>query len=185
MLKSDSNILIVGCGNSSFSNDLYDCGFHRITNIDYSSVLIEKMSGANATSRPDMKWLHMDMTALTFAENTFDVVIDKAAMDALMVDEGDVWYPSSEVVAAVDRMCRGVRKVMARSGGLFLQISFAQPHFRTKYLMGYHSQGELPGSAYDSHSGLSALYGWELNYRSIDIEEGCLNSFLYIMRSVS
>lgn len=30
----------------------------------------------------------MDMTALTFADGEFDVVLDKCAMDALLVDEG-------------------------------------------------------------------------------------------------
>ena len=31
----------------------------------------------------------MDMTQLSFADSTFDVVVDKCAMDALLVDEGE------------------------------------------------------------------------------------------------
>lgn len=36
---------------------------------------------------PEMKWIVADMTKLQehFSANTFDIVIDKAAMDALMV----------------------------------------------------------------------------------------------------
>ena len=40
-IKSDSKILIVGCGNSSFSSDMYDAGYKCITNIDYSKNVIE------------------------------------------------------------------------------------------------------------------------------------------------
>jgi hypothetical protein len=35
-----------------------------------------------------MKWLVMDMCSLTFDDQSFDVVLDKCAMDALLVDEG-------------------------------------------------------------------------------------------------
>ncbi len=182
LIKATDSILIVGCGNSSFSGDLYDAGFTNITNIDYSNVLIEKMREANAESRPLMQWLFMDMTALTFDDQSFDVVIDKAAMDALMVDEGDVWYPHSGVVEAVDKMCKGVRRVLKDQTGVFMQISFAQPHFRTKYIMGIHSDGTAESSSpYESHTGVSSRYTWTLSFRSIDIEEGCLNSYFYTM----
>jgi hypothetical protein len=45
-----------------------------------------------------MHWEVMDMTALTFDDSSFDAVIDKAAMDALMCDEQDVWNPSLKVL---------------------------------------------------------------------------------------
>lgn len=179
-LKPSDSILIVGCGNSSFSKDLYNAGFSNIVNIDYSSVLIDKMKVQHADDCPHMQWIHMDMTKLIFPEASFDVVIDKAAMDALMVDEGDVWYPSGDVIQSVDKMCRGVEKVL-KSHGIFMQISFAQPHFRTKYLMGYHAAG-LSVNPYETHTGHSDVYNWDLTAQSIDIEEGCLNSFFYVAK---
>jgi hypothetical protein len=42
----------------------------------------------------EMRWLTMDMLDMSFDDSSFDVVIDKATMDALMVDEGDVWNPN-------------------------------------------------------------------------------------------
>lgn len=39
-LKPDSKILVLGCGNACFSEDLYDDGYKNITNIDISSVVI-------------------------------------------------------------------------------------------------------------------------------------------------
>lgn len=152
----------VGCGNSSFSADLYDAGFPNIVNIDFSTVVIDSMRqkheqvslpnsdivaavpycargsvaelGAVPQERPHMRWEVMDMTDLKYESGTFDVVIDKAAMDALMTDEGDVWDPNPEVLEAADRMCGHMSRVL-KPHGVFLQISFAQPHFRRRYLL--------------------------------------------------
>jgi hypothetical protein len=42
-----------------------------------------------------MKWVTMNMLAMDgFRDASFDVVLDKATMDALMVDEVDVWDPN-------------------------------------------------------------------------------------------
>jgi hypothetical protein len=54
-LKSSDKILVVGCGNSNFSADLYDAGFTNVVNIDFSSVVIENMREKNQ-DRPDMEW---------------------------------------------------------------------------------------------------------------------------------
>jgi 2-polyprenyl-3-methyl-5-hydroxy-6-metoxy-1,4-benzoquinol methylase len=93
-INKDDRILIVGCGNSLFSTQLYDDGFENIVNIDFSSICIEKMKKNNLT-RNKMEWLVMDMTDMkVFKDNSFDVVIDKATFDALMVAEENVWEPS-------------------------------------------------------------------------------------------
>jgi SAM-dependent methyltransferase len=197
VMKHSDRILVVGCGNSTFSADLYDDGFHNVTNIDYSNVVIEKMRAIHSELRPDMQWVYMDMTAMTFDAESFDIVIDKAAMDALMVDEGDVWFPDRSMIESSHKMCDCVRKVLRSDGGLFVQISFAQPHFRTKYLMGIHAEDEglvtdrkkqdrqeglqSTRGAYDSYSGVSEAYRWNLSSQSISLEEGCLNSYLYSM----
>lgn len=54
-LRSTDRILLVGCGNSSFSADLYDDGFERLVNIDFSAVVIDKMRAAHAEARPLMQ----------------------------------------------------------------------------------------------------------------------------------
>jgi len=54
-------------------------------------------------------------------------------MDALMCDEGSVWDPSPRTRQDAAAMCQAVSRVL-KPGGCFLQISFAQPHFRKRYL---------------------------------------------------
>jgi 2-polyprenyl-3-methyl-5-hydroxy-6-metoxy-1,4-benzoquinol methylase len=41
--KKTPNILISGCGNSKFSEDLYSEGYVNITNIDFSEEVIIRM----------------------------------------------------------------------------------------------------------------------------------------------
>ncbi|KAG1691333.1 hypothetical protein DVH05_026997 [Phytophthora capsici] len=170
-VRPTDRILMVGCGNSTFSIDMYQAGFHHITNIDFSRVVIERMSAKYSEAMPQMKWIEADMTKLrdTFSPETFDVVIDKAAMDALMCDEGDVWSPSEAVIEQAAAMCSGITSVLVPQG-TFVQISFAQPHFRKRFLLG---EGE--------EAPTSNVYGWNYSYHNIDIG---LGYFFYVQQKV-
>ena len=133
------------------------------------------------------------MTALTFPSATFDIVIDKAAMDALMVDEGDVWNPSDEVVRKSGDMCTGIARVL-KTKGLHLHVSFAQPHFRNKYLLGQHRrEGEKDEGEKDEEervrreeaaSQAVCDFGWSLDHETIagDGGDGCFHHFFYVMQ---
>jgi 2-polyprenyl-3-methyl-5-hydroxy-6-metoxy-1,4-benzoquinol methylase len=124
-LQPTSRILVVGCGNSPFSADMYDAGYHNIVNIDYSETVISAMKKRHCSERPAMEWRVMDMTDLSeLADESFDVVIDKAAMDAMMTAEGDVWNPSQKCVDQSRSMCGHVSRILVQ-GGHFLQVSLS------------------------------------------------------------
>jgi len=48
---------------------------------------VKKMLELNAKSRPDMKFLQMDATAMTFPDESFSVSLDKGTLDALFADD--------------------------------------------------------------------------------------------------
>ena len=79
--------LLVGCGNSNFSYDIFCKGdFTNITSIDYSENVIDAMK-YKYSEYPELKWICADMTELdedAFPVDSFACVIYKAAMDALM-----------------------------------------------------------------------------------------------------
>lgn len=106
---------------------MYNDGFQNITNIDFSSVVISKMK----TKYPFMKWITMDMLNLDFPNATFNIVIEKATLDVLFVNEASPWSVSDEVSANMNKVLSSVSKIL-KPGGKFLSITFAQPHFRTK-----------------------------------------------------
>jgi 2-polyprenyl-3-methyl-5-hydroxy-6-metoxy-1,4-benzoquinol methylase len=59
-IKPRDDVLIIGCGNSTLSSDLYDTGIERITNVDLSEKVIKQMKKQNEKRRPNMSWLQMD-----------------------------------------------------------------------------------------------------------------------------
>jgi len=112
---------------------MYDDGYKNITNIDFSPVVIESMRARNH-SRPEMQWLVMDIRDLTFEDETFDVVIDKGAMDAMMTAKGDVWDPPQETIDNCTKEVDEILRVLRKGSGTFLYLTFGQPHFRRRYL---------------------------------------------------
>lgn len=179
--KSRVRILIVGCGNAPFSADLHDAGYTNIVNIDYSTAVITAMQKRHAARRSTMQWRVVDMTAMDeFPNEIFDVIIDKAAMDALMTHEGDVWNPSASVVAASYAMCEHMARMLCQ-GGTFVQISLAQPHFRKKYLLGWHTVNyETLDVSDDTYS---SKFGWTFRSEAAGSwdEAGGFGHYLYIM----
>lgn len=92
---------------------MYSDGFRLITNIDYSPVVIENMRNRSPEAR-SMKWLVMDATNLEFSDGSFDVVIEKATLDALLVGEKDPWQLSEEGANLMDRILTQVNRDYTR-----------------------------------------------------------------------
>jgi EEF1A lysine methyltransferase 4 len=140
--KSQVRILMIGCGNAPFSIHLYDDGYTNIVNIDYSCVVIQNMQQLHQMTRPHMQWRVMDMTQMDDLQNdSFDIVLDKAAMDAIMTHEHDVWNPNLHVIHNVYRMCSHITRIL-QPCGTYIQISLTQPHFRIKYLLHVHDDDD-------------------------------------------
>lgn len=116
---SSLQILIPGCGNSRLSEHLFDAGFRAITNIDFSKVVISDMLRRNVRDRPTMRWRVMDMTSMQFEDGTFDVVLDKGGLDALMEPEFGPKLGSQYLSE--------VRRVL-KSGGKFICLTLAESH---------------------------------------------------------
>lgn len=132
LLKGDIDtshkILMLGCGNSSLSEQMYRDGYKNITNIDFSPVVIEKMANKHS-DLPEMSWLVMDICDLRFEQSSFDIVLEKGTLDALMVHEKDPWNTSEETLQKIDSILQQVTTIL-KPGGKFISITFAQPHFR-------------------------------------------------------
>ena len=88
-IKARDEVLIVGCGNSTLSSDLYDTGIEQITNVDLSEKVIKQMKRQNEKKRPKMNWLPMDARKMTFDDQQFSVVLDKGTIDALMSNRSE------------------------------------------------------------------------------------------------
>ncbi|XP_055438212.1 eEF1A lysine and N-terminal methyltransferase isoform X3 [Bubalus kerabau] len=105
-IKPREKVLVVGCGNSELSEQLYDVGYQDIVNIDISEVVIKQMKERNASRRPRMSFLKMDMTQMEFPDASFQVVLDKGTLDAVLTDEEE------KTLQQVDRMLAEVGRVL-------------------------------------------------------------------------
>ncbi|XP_060803281.1 eEF1A lysine and N-terminal methyltransferase homolog [Amyelois transitella] len=125
-IKPKDAVLITGCGNSSLSADLYDVGYHNITNIDVSEVVIRQMNNINA-KRSAMKFLCMDAMNMTFENEEFNVVLDKGTLDALMPDDGE------ETQRRIDKYFSEIKRVL-KLAGRYVCVTLLQSHILNKLL---------------------------------------------------
>jgi SAM-dependent methyltransferase len=129
LARPDSRVLVVGCGNSRLSAQLYDCGVQQITNIDISDVVIAQMKG-RYREMDKMTWTRMDVTRLDFPDASFDVVIDKGTIDSLLCGANSFHN--------VYAMHKQLSRVLKR-GGALITVTYGQPdtridHFRRRRL---------------------------------------------------
>eukprot|EP00697_Spironema_sp_BW2_P011838 gnl/Spiro4/2770_TR1347_c0_g1_i1.p1 gnl/Spiro4/2770_TR1347_c0_g1~~gnl/Spiro4/2770_TR1347_c0_g1_i1.p1 ORF type:complete len:206 (-),score=35.36 gnl/Spiro4/2770_TR1347_c0_g1_i1:29-646(-) len=123
----ESRVLMIGCGNSRVSIDMYEMDhIHNITNIDISSVVIEQMQERySAEQYPGMTWCTQDARAMTFDEGTeFDIVVDKGTLDAMLCGTAG---PANGKAMFVE-----ILKFL-KPGGIFLDITYGAPDARTQY----------------------------------------------------
>uniref|UniRef100_A0A803LP06 EEF1A lysine methyltransferase 4 n=1 Tax=Chenopodium quinoa TaxID=63459 RepID=A0A803LP06_CHEQI len=129
-IQPNSSVLELGCGNSQLSDEMYKNGIKNITCTDLSPIAVEKVQKRLLLKEfKEIKAMVADMLDLPFADDSFDVVIEKGTMDVLFVDSGDPWNPKAETVSKVMAMLQGIHRVL-KPNGIYISISFGQPHFR-------------------------------------------------------
>ena len=126
-LKASSRVLMVGCGNSKLSEELYDAGFQLIENIDISDVVIRQMTARNKLKRPTMTYTKMDLLHTTYEDTRFDCVLDKGTLDAIFSNTDD------ETVRNVEQMFTEIERVL-KIAGRYICITLAQDHILKKLL---------------------------------------------------
>ena len=123
-VKKDDAVLMAGCGNSRLSEDMFEDGFANISNVDISRVVIDQM-GDKYKDKPALTFQQMNVCSLEFPDESFDAVIVKGTMDAILCGEGST--------ANVAKMCMEVSRVLKPSGILFV-VSYGVPDNLMQYL---------------------------------------------------
>lgn len=95
MIFVQTFLISQGCGNSKMSEHMYLDNYTNIVNTDYSPIVIELMK-SRCSKLENMSWHVMDINNLDFESDTFDCVLEKGTIDALLVDEKDPWHLSQE-----------------------------------------------------------------------------------------
>jgi len=123
-VKREDVILMAGSGNSRLTEDMFEDGYSTITNVDVSRVVIDQMI-EKYKDKPSLQWQQMNVCALDFPDETFDVVIAKGTVDAVLCGEGST--------ANMAKMCSEVSRVLKPTGCFFI-VSYGVPDNRLNYL---------------------------------------------------
>nr|CCA25690.1 methyltransferase putative [Albugo laibachii Nc14] len=130
-LKASLRVLVIGCGNSELSYELYSDGFLNVTNVDFSHLVIQKM----AKKYPFMKWHVLDMTDMNiFTEQSFDIVVDKGAFDAL------VSANTESILSSASKMLQEMERVLNSDRGLYCCVTMAES-FVIQHLLNFFTLG--------------------------------------------
>ena len=116
----ESRVLVLGCGNAEFSEEMYDDGFKHIYNIDISDVVIQQMRKRNG-ERDLMTYEVMDVRKLEYKDDYFDVAIDKSTIDALLCGD-DAFLNVALMMSEVQRVLK--------TDGVYMAISYGRPENR-------------------------------------------------------
>ena len=80
-------VLVVGCGNSELSEQLYDVGYKHLINIDISETVVTHMNQRNAERRPGLSFHQVDATQTPYEDASYQAALDKGTLDAMASEE--------------------------------------------------------------------------------------------------
>ncbi|XP_059924015.1 eEF1A lysine and N-terminal methyltransferase [Gadus macrocephalus] len=115
-IKLQDKVLVVGCGNSELSEQMYDVGYKRLTNIDISETVVTHMNQRNAERRPNLTFQQVDATQTHYEDALYQACLDKGTLDAMASEEDG---------ALARRMLAEVARVLC-VGGRYLCVTLSQ-----------------------------------------------------------
>ncbi|XP_028301270.1 eEF1A lysine and N-terminal methyltransferase isoform X2 [Gouania willdenowi] len=115
-IRVQDKVLVVGCGNSELSEQLYDVGYKHLTNIDISETVVNHMNQRNAVRRPGLTFQQVDATQTLFEDGSYQATLDKGTLDAMA---------SEEEGALARKMLTEVCRVLS-VGGRYVCVTLAQ-----------------------------------------------------------
>ncbi|GLT91455.1 hypothetical protein SLE2022_093410 [Rubroshorea leprosula] len=118
-------ILVVGCGNSAFSEDMVDDGYEDVVNVDISSVVIKAMQN-KYQNRSQLKYIEMDVKDMSaFEAGSFDAVIDKGTLDSILCGSNGR-HNSTQMLEEIGRVLK--------DEGVYIVITYGAPQYRLSLL---------------------------------------------------
>ena len=110
----DASILMPGCGNAPFSEEMHALGYTNQVNFDNCALVIEQQK----VRMPQMAWEVEDVRSMSYEADRFDVVLDKGLLDNLYCYAD----PENNCARAIADMYR-----VLLPGGAFIILSCHDP----------------------------------------------------------
>lgn len=138
--RDGCRVLILGCGNSKFGEDMQRDGWSGpIVNVDFSSVVIDQMqrkysdqfyrdwTARGHTYPTKMEFICADITErLPFDDYSFDLIVCKGSFDAILCS------PGSKLT--IVRLVKECYRLLAPGYGIFFLVTHGNPDSRIEFL---------------------------------------------------
>ena len=128
-LDKNSKILNIGCGNSKFSEELYDNGYINNFNIDYCENVIEFMKLRNVNIRKNIVFEVMNAEKTSYINDYFDCVFDKGTFDSILSCKNSLTH--------IAKLTYEISRIL-KIGGIYFLISTGKPENRLDFLSNPH-----------------------------------------------
>jgi len=149
--------LIVGCGNSRLSEPMFSDGYKDLWSIDFVETAIDIMKNRAKRSFKELedRYLIMDARNMSFQDSTFDAVVDKGTLDAMMCGKNNL--------SNCSKLCTEVSRIL-KPGGIFILITYGKPDSRMDSLD--HPQ-----------------FNWTINYTTVQKNEDNIHHIYYMFKN--
>jgi SAM-dependent methyltransferase len=165
---NDSRILHLGSGDSTIPVDLAKLGYHNQLCVDFSQVVVDMMNTPNARDL-GIEWQQADVRNLNILhDSSIDIAFDKGTLDAMIY--GSPWDPPDDVKENTRKYMDEVVRVL-KDDGVFLYITFRQPHF-VKPLLNYREQWKMEMEVLQDEGGGFDYYAFVLHKADGQAMEG-------------
>lgn len=148
LLIPESEILVLGCGTSTLSEQLYLEGYVQVTSTDICAPLIDMLADKHA-ERASMEYRTVAAQQLPSEwRGRFDVVLDKAVLDSVACSRKK-WQDT-------EAMLRSVSAVLKPQSGVYVCVSHGSPDLRRPMLLGTGRSVEV-----------SETYQWDVEVQTV------------------
>eukprot|EP00520_Triparma_pacifica_P015716 CAMPEP_0118668148 /NCGR_PEP_ID=MMETSP0785-20121206/20188_1 /TAXON_ID=91992 /ORGANISM="Bolidomonas pacifica, Strain CCMP 1866" /LENGTH=344 /DNA_ID=CAMNT_0006562695 /DNA_START=74 /DNA_END=1105 /DNA_ORIENTATION=+ len=122
----DGRVLMLGCGNSRLSEDMYYDGYEEIDNVDISRVVIDQMTDKYFEIE-GLKWRQCDVCDMgaIWEDAEFDCAIDKGCLDCV--------FCADLALKKVRKYVHEMDRVL-KHGGAWIIFSHGRPEDRLEQL---------------------------------------------------
>lgn len=144
--KKQQRVLVIGCGTSELSQQLFQYGFENIDSLDNDIDCINHMKQTYVSSHPQLHWFHYDLISREGIDKSYfasckryDWIIDKGTFDAIHVE--GITTPMLEEVVRLLTPDSGLYFLCSINPQAYLQSLFTLPSLSSVLDCNFHSVG--------------------------------------------
>ena len=120
-VPTTSKTLVIGCGTSKLTPEMYDDGFKDIKSMDFSETAIEQMR----REYPNFEWDLENVLKMSYPDESFDFIMDKGTLDCM--------FFMDETNEKITQMLKEVWRVI-KQGGFYAVVTCGCPMQRMSLL---------------------------------------------------